>query len=363
MHLAHRRAWQAEITQADLTLALGLPVIVDGPSTFFVFTALAARSRGMGAAERAIAEIEDLAGQDIQQRNIGPLASHVRGSLAGAAESIARHPSPSVAIITGFFLVDGVPPNCETDGPPGAAMMAGGFASVGIPCRIATDLVNSRVVRATVAVADPGARIPIDVVSMREAGGDGATPLEEVKRAWLASDPPISHVIAIERCGPSRDGHARNAHGDDISSCNAPLERLFLAGPWTTIGIGDLGNELGMGSLPYELVSRSVPRGDRLWCRIACDHPIVCGVSNWAGATLLGAMALLRSQWATSMLDRMMPEFGRRLLEAAVVNGGAVASDRSGAAPRPCLAVDGLPWPVLGHTYRRIYDICRAAAA
>lgn len=141
----------------------------------------------MSAVERAIAEIEDLAGHDIQERNIGPLVAHVRGNLAAAAASITRHPSPSVAIITGFFLADGEPPNCETDGPPGAAMLAAGFASVGIPCRIATDLVNSRVVRATAAVADPAGQIPIDVVSMRENGGDGGAPLREVERAWLAN--------------------------------------------------------------------------------------------------------------------------------------------------------------------------------
>jgi hypothetical protein len=317
----------------------------------------------MGVAERAIAEIEDLAGQDVQERNIGPLVAHVRGNLAAAAASIARHPSPSIAIITGFYLLDGEPPNCETDGPPGAAMLAAGFASVGIPCRIATDLVNARVLRATAAAADPFGHIPIDVVSMREGGGDGGTPLADVERAWLASDPPITHVIAIERCGPSRDGTARNAHGQDMTSYNAPLERLFAAGPWTTLGIGDLGNELGMGSLPYELVARSVPRGGQLWCRIVCDHPIVCGVSNWAGATLLGAMALLRPQWGTAMLDRMAPEFGRRLLEAAVLDGGAVASNRGDPTPRPCLAVDGQSWPILERTYRRIYDICRSAAA
>jgi len=316
----------------------------------------------MGVVERAIAEIEDLAGQDVQKRNIGPLVAHVRGNLAAAAGSIARHPSPSIAIITGFYLLDGQPPNCETDGPPGAAMLAAGFASVGIPCRIATDLVNAQVLRATAAAADPFGRIPIDVVSMHERGGDGGTPLADVKRAWLTSDPPITHVIAIERCGPSRDGSPRNAHGQDLTGYNAPLERLFAAGPWTTLGIGDLGNELGMGSLPYELVARSVPRGEKLWCRIACDHPIVCGVSNWAGATLLGAMALLRPQWAT-MLDHMVPEFGRRLLEAAVLDGGAVASDHHDPTPRPCLAVDGQSWPILEQTYRCIYDICRLAAA
>jgi hypothetical protein len=312
----------------------------------------------MDAAGRAIAEIERLSGQDVQQRNIGPLAAHARGNLARAAASIARHPSPSIAIITGFFLGHGEPPNCETDGPPGAAMLAAGFAAAGIPCRIATDLVNARVVRATAAAADPGGRIPIDIVSMREGGGDAGRPLAEVEALWREARPPITHVIAIERCGPSRDGAARDARGVDITAWNAPLERLFAAGAWTTIGIGDLGNEIGMGSLPYELVARSVPRGAALWCRVACDYPIVGGVSNWAGAALLGAVALLWPRAAGSMLESIRPEFGRRLLEAAVWKGGAVASDRAGATPRPHLFVDGQPWPVLEQIHRRIYDLC-----
>ena len=247
----------------------------------------------MDAADRAIAEIEGLSARDIQRRNIGPLAAFTRGNLARAAASIARHPSPSIAIITGFYLGHGEPPNCETDGPPGAAMLAAGFAAAGIPCRIATDLVNARVVRATAAAADPESRIPIDIVSMRRDGSDGATPLGQVEETWRRQHPPITHVISIERCGPSRDGCPRDARGVDMTDCNAPLEILFDAGPWTTIGIGDLGNEIGMGSLPYELVAASVPRGDQLWCRVACDHPIVGGVSNWAGAALLGACALL----------------------------------------------------------------------
>lgn len=311
----------------------------------------------MDAMDRAIAEIEALAGQDIQRRNIGPLVAHVRGNLTRAAASIARHPSPSIAIITGFFLSQGEPPNCETDGPPGAAMLATGFAAAGIPCRIATDAVNARVVRATIAAADPEGRVPVDVVSMHEGGGDGGAPLAEMERRWRAADPPLSHVIAIERCGPSRDGRARDARGEDMTSCNAPLERLFAAGPWVTIGIGDLGNEIGMGSLPYDLVARSVPRGERLWCRIACDYALVGGVSNWAGAALLGAVALHRGSQA--MADRASPALGLRLLEAAVRDGGAVANDGTTAPPRPHLFVDGQTWADLEPVHRRIHELCR----
>src|SRR5712691_5892435 len=103
----------------------------------------------MGAVDRAISEIERLAGDDVQVRNIAPLASYVRGNLAGAAASIAHHPRPHIAILTGFYLDYGEPPNCETDGPPGAVMLAAGFAAAGVPCRLVTDQVSAGVLRAT----------------------------------------------------------------------------------------------------------------------------------------------------------------------------------------------------------------------
>jgi hypothetical protein len=313
-------------------------------------------------AERAIARLEALCGEDVQQRNIGPLAAAVRGSLAAAAAAIAFHPHPAIGIITGFYLAHGEPPNCETDGPPGAAMLAAGLAGAGIPCRLATDRVNERVLRATLAAAGPAAGLPVDIVSMRPEGGDGGRPLDAVIAGWRGAAPRLSHVIAIERCGPSADGAPRNAFGQDIAAWNAPLERLF-AGPWTTIGIGDLGNELGMGSLPRALVADSVRHGEAIWCRVGCDHPLVGGISNWAGAALLGAIALRRPAWAAPLLAAMAPEFARRLLAAAVEDGGAVSGDPGGGPVRPWLSVDGLPWSRLEPTFRAMHETCRAALA
>ncbi len=314
----------------------------------------------MSGVHPAISDLESLCGRDLQQRNIGPLAAHVRGSLARAAASIARHPRPSVAIITGFYLPDGVPPNCETDGPPGAAMIAAGLSAAGVPCRLVTDQVNAGVVAATAAAT--GLDLPVDVAAMRDDHDAGGARLADIERAWRVGAPPISHVIAIERCGPSRDGRPRNADGEDITAVNAPLDRLFAGGPWTTIGIGDLGNELGMGSLPYELVAASVARGGELWCRVACDHPIVAGVSNLAAAALLGALALQRPGWSAAMLDWLTPDCAGRLLAAAVRDGGAVASQR-GDVPRPLLAVDGLPWAALETEFGEIERACRRGLA
>lgn len=313
----------------------------------------------MFSVNRAIAEIEAVCGHDIQQRNIGPLVSHARGNLAAAATSIAAHPNPRIAIITGFYLCHGDPPNCETDGPPGAAMLAAAFDAVGIGCRIATDRLNAPVMRATLAGGGLQ-RIPLDVIAIGEEDNDETLPLEVVRSRWLGATPALSHVIAIERCGPGRDGRARNALGKDISIHHAPLERLFLGGPWTTIGIGDLGNEIGMGSLPHSLVAASIPNGYEVWCPIASDYAIMSGVSNLGAAALLGSISLLRPAWASRFMKRLTPRFAFQLLQAAVLDGHAVSGGRSGEPPRPSLAVDGIPWDQLASVYGRIHDICGA---
>jgi hypothetical protein len=61
----------------------------------------------------------------------------------------------------------------------------------------------------------------------------------------------------------SVDGRPRNMRGEDVGAYAAPLDRVFVAGPWRTIAIGDGGNEVGMGSLPAGLIAREIPLGRR----------------------------------------------------------------------------------------------------
>jgi hypothetical protein len=89
-------------------------------------------------------------------------------------------------------------------------MLAAGFAAAGCSLRIATDLVNSQVVLATTGRRRSPAQHPDRRRVHAPDGSDGATPLVRVE-AWRRQRPPITHVIAIERCGPSRDGCPRDA--------------------------------------------------------------------------------------------------------------------------------------------------------
>lgn len=73
---------------------------------------------------------------------------------------------------------------------------------------------------------------------------------------------PWDTLVAIERTGRAVDGHYYTMRGRDMSHLTAPIDDLFLfasqKGTTKTIGIGDGGNELGMGKVVEVLHARCV---------------------------------------------------------------------------------------------------------
>ena len=112
--------------------------------------------------------------------------------------------------------------------------------------------------------------------------------------------------------------------GQDIGSYTAPLDDLFVAGPWETIAIGDGGNEIGMGALSRSLIARHVAHGETIACVTAARHLIVAGVSNWGAYALIGALAALRQDWRAALLSCLEETLDRAVLEATVEDGPAV---------------------------------------
>ena len=159
---------------------------------------------------------------------------------------------------------------------------------------------------------------------------------------------PVSHFVAIERVGPGTDGKPHREHGWDMTDDTAPLHLMFEdckdGRPWTTIGIGDGGNELGMGNLPFEVVDKHIPNGGLVACTTPCDHLLVCGVSSWGGLALLATLALLRPDLKDRLLHYMTREWDRRILESAVYEGPAIDDSRPDRPGRPQMTIDRLPW-------------------
>lgn len=279
-------------------------------------------------APRALVDrIERLVQVDVG-RNVAALFDAAGGGLRGAASALLSARSGRVGLITGFYVPQGTPPAAETDGPLGAALLAKALGAVGIPCRLATDEPCRGACAA--ALVGAGARdVPIDIIAL-------GAPLAPLIETWRRAG--ITHAISIERCGRSADGAPRNMRGQDIGSYTAPLDDLFVAGPWETIAVGDGGNEIGMGAISRALIARHIDHGETIACVTPAQHLIVAGVSNWGAYALIGALAALREDWRPTLLGCLDEALDRAVLEAMIEQGPAV----DGVSRLPTLTVDNL---------------------
>jgi hypothetical protein len=112
--------------------------------------------------------------------------------------------------------------------------------------------------------------------------------------------------------------------GTDISAFAAPLDRLFSAGPWRTIAIGDGGNEIGMARVPKHVIAAHVSLGETIGCVVPADFLIAAGVSHWGAYALLAALAILRLDWTEAMLSGLTTEVDQSVVEALIRDGPAV---------------------------------------
>ncbi|BBX34312.1 hypothetical protein MMAG44476_13731 [Mycolicibacterium mageritense DSM 44476 = CIP 104973] len=285
-----------------------------------------------------ITEMERIVGQTVR-RDIGRLAASSQGHLERAARSIAQHQAPHVGITCGFFVRHAEPPSPETDGLNGMGQLAAGLLEAGVPVTVITDAPCAKAVWAVTKVL-PG---PVNL----EVVGVEAKSVRKLRDRLEASPEPLTHLIAIERCSLGSDGRPHREHGWDIGDDTAPLDYLFEDAGWTprweTIGIGDGGNEIGMGLLPREIVEADIPNGSLVGAQTGADHLIVAGVANWGAYALLAAVARLRPDLANRLLKHFNAENEEKILEAAVNVGQAIDDSRVDRPGQLQMTIDRLP--------------------
>jgi hypothetical protein len=239
------------------------------------------------------------------------------GGALAAARALRR--ARRVLLTTGFLVARGLP---ETDGPPGAAVLGRALRRLGADVRYVTDAATVAPLEACLKVlAEP---VEIEVFP----GGDAAV----AARAILARIRP-SHLVAIERPGRAADGDYRSARGESVGAWNPPLDALFLVDPRTaTIGVGDGGNEIGMGMVPRQRLSRAgIPA--RIASTVKVRHLVVAGVSNW------GAYGIVAHLGRLVRRDLLHTADEERRLVAACAAAGAI----DGITRRNEATVDGVP--------------------
>lgn len=227
----------------------------------------------------------------------------VTGSLFPAAISLAggRH----VIITTGFYIVSAGA--IETDGPPGTIILANALTKMGKKVTILSDGHAAAIMEA--GLKSVGCDAELITFGNNEKPDTGTL---------IKSN--TTHCVALERPGVAADGFHHNFRGTVISEYVAPIDEVFLkcaSYGIITIGIGDGGNELGMGNVS-PIVDMHISPHKAYSCRIGSDFCICSGVSNWGGYALAALLSRLKQK-------RLMPDLtGFRHLLEEIVQAGAV---------------------------------------
>jgi hypothetical protein len=95
-------------------------------------------------------------------------------------------------------------------------------------------------------------------------------------------------IISIERCGPTANGDYLNSKGKKIGEFNSKTEFL-LNNNIPSIGIGDGGNEIGMGNLKH-IIKNSTELSNPP-CITTTDLLIPASTSNWGGYGLVAGLS------------------------------------------------------------------------
>jgi len=262
------------------------------------------------------------------------------GGALAAARAMAG--GETFVIVTGFTVPPGV---AETDGPPGAAVLGRALRLLGAQVRYVTDRLPAPILAAALEALEERAEVEV------------YPELPGAARLVLDRERP-THLISIERPGRSRSGDYLSARGESVAKWNLPLDDLFLLAhanrkkkadaDIVTIGVGDGGNEIGMGNVRSRLA-----RCGRLMATIASvvpvDHLVVSGTSNWGAYGIVAALERLSGH---PLLHTAAVE--RKLIQACV-DAGAV----DGLARTREPTVDGLP----ADAHAAVLELLRVAAA
>lgn len=265
--------------------------------------------------------IEDVILRD-SHRGMDKLRPHLAPFFArDAAHEILSWPRGRVLLTTGFYVAG----FAETDGPAGTFVLAGALRRLGFDPLILTDA-------SCEGFFEPQG---LDVLYMPYDAG------EDFAQATLKSVQPVG-MISIERCGRDSKGEYCNMKGESIRSHTARADRLFeLAyGRIPTIGIGDGGNEIGMGVVA-DVIEAELAIAP---CRVRTDHLVIASVSNWGA---YGVAAYLQQMSKTSLLPPLQEV--REFMDYTVSLGSV-----DGILRRSIRSEDGYPFAVSEEVYETL---------
>jgi hypothetical protein len=293
-----------------------------------------------------------------RERHPGPLVLTAARALSERVRSGDR-----VLVLTGFLAPKPYP---ETDGLIGSAVLAAALerACGAIPVFVAEPEVGPALGAALRAAGlnvagdvSAWSHVPHPAVVMPLPSGPS---LEEAAAAALVQQIEPAACLAIERPGANAQGEYHFATGVNVTAEVAHLDVLHTlasAGGAVSIGVGDFGNELGMGAI-YDVVRAETPAGadcgcgcgGGTGCATPADVTVLASVSDWGAYAIAACLAFLKRDPA------VLPAAGvyRKICDEAV-RAGAIDGPTRYATP----SLDGI-----GHDFNAaLLEVMRGAVS
>lgn len=249
------------------------------------------------------------------RRGIALLRSHLPADYCTLAARLAYANCQRTIIVTGFYLLGHRAP--ETDGPPGAVAIGRAIQALGGQVWY---VVEPSLPESMCAVGVPNEEIIAFPILPAQQSRSHALSLAEQYQPTL--------VISVEHCAQTARGVYLNSRAQDITACTAKPDSLFEM-HIPSIGIGDGGNEIGMGNLAQFIPTiEQLPREP---AATTVDALVIASISNWGAYGIVAAMSTLAGQ---NLLPSVAAEHEliTRLYKAGCYDG---------LQPLPALGVDG----------------------
>jgi hypothetical protein len=251
----------------------------------------------------------------------------VGGPLAdAAARALLAKVAPGGRVILTTGLVTPHIPRGETDGPSGTLALARALI-LGL--------------RATVIVLTEPQVVPVleegeGALAAAERDGDTwqsrlrirpfSSDLQDAaaaSRRLTGTELPAA-LISVEKLGPNGHGIVHTMRGEDVTRHQARTDVLFALAERRrilTVGIGDRGNEIGMGGLLARPARCACPCRGSIACTVEARYPVAAFTSNWGAYALTAALAGRLGQ--VHLLPRPQSEARmlRRMVQAGAVDG------------------------------------------
>ena len=187
-----------------------------------------------------------------------------------AAKEIMSWEKGNIFLTTGFYVKG----YAETDGPAGTAMLAHALRKLEYT---------------PIIITDEYCRDFFEIEGIQTVYIDCKSKVDSLDNLIDRYKP--KGMIAIERCGKNRYDNYANMRGFSISEYTAPIDDLFIRyqGIIPTIGVGDGGNEIGMGKIEGAIRRKLAVEP----CVVSTDILVIASVSNWGAYGIVAALGRL----------------------------------------------------------------------